>query len=251
MLKHEQTVTELVGYQWAALLKWAETLTHSQSSYTSQFFTLVFNLAELLKCHDGKTNIKTQKNKKKVKTKASTIVIKVLKNYFNIPDDDTLSIGVEKVVSFGIATNHLCNSPLHLRETGKDMFYNKNKKVTTKAGAWSKMHQNAAVDRCGQVNCQDLSELPVHTDAFVQERQATDLDLLLHIPYLKLIVLTLYYIVNKMRQWRTWTPIQNILFMAHFLKREIWLHIQYINLTQAVQSRQYSSNRKITVYEKK
>lgn len=43
-------------------------------------------------------------------------------NYFNVPDDDTLPIGIEEVVAFGITTNNFCNSPLHLRETGKYMF---------------------------------------------------------------------------------------------------------------------------------
>lgn len=27
-------------------------------------------------------------------------------NYFNVPDDDTLSIGIQEVVAFGVATNH-------------------------------------------------------------------------------------------------------------------------------------------------
>lgn len=27
-------------------------------------------------------------------------------NYFNVPDDDTLSIGIQEVVAFGITTNH-------------------------------------------------------------------------------------------------------------------------------------------------
>ena len=43
--------------------------------------------------------------------------------YFDVPDDDALPIGIQEVVAFGIAANHFCNSPLHLRETGKYMFW--------------------------------------------------------------------------------------------------------------------------------
>ena len=46
-----------------------------------------------------------------------------LKTHLNVPDDDTLPIGIEEVVAFGIATNHFRNSPLHLRETGEYMFW--------------------------------------------------------------------------------------------------------------------------------
>lgn len=46
-------------------------------------------------------------------------------NYFNVPDDDTFPIGVEEVVAFGITTDHFCNSPLHLWETGKHTFWKK------------------------------------------------------------------------------------------------------------------------------
>lgn len=45
-----------------------------------------------------------------------------LKKYLNVSDDDTLPIGIEEVVAFGITANHFRNSPLHLRETGEYMF---------------------------------------------------------------------------------------------------------------------------------
>lgn len=44
-------------------------------------------------------------------------------NYLDVSYDDTLAVGVEEVVSFGIATNYFRNSPLHLGEAGKNMLW--------------------------------------------------------------------------------------------------------------------------------
>lgn len=42
--------------------------------------------------------------------------------YFNIPNDDTLPVGIQEVVAFGVTANHFGNSPLHLWETGEYKF---------------------------------------------------------------------------------------------------------------------------------
>lgn len=44
-----------------------------------------------------------------------------LRNYIYVPDDDTLPVGVEEVVAFGISTKDFGNSSFHLREAGKYM----------------------------------------------------------------------------------------------------------------------------------
>ena len=43
-------------------------------------------------------------------------------NYINVPNDDTLPIGIQEVFAFGVTADHFCNSPLHLWETGEYTF---------------------------------------------------------------------------------------------------------------------------------
>lgn len=43
--------------------------------------------------------------------------------YINVPDDDAFPIGVEEVVSFGVTSKGLGDTPLHLGEAGKDFLW--------------------------------------------------------------------------------------------------------------------------------
>lgn len=44
-------------------------------------------------------------------------------DYFNVPYDDRLPVGIQEVVVFGISSNHFWNTSLHLRETGEHRLY--------------------------------------------------------------------------------------------------------------------------------
>lgn len=46
-----------------------------------------------------------------------------MENYFNVPYDDRLPVGIQKVVVLGVSSNHFCNTSLHLRETGEHRLY--------------------------------------------------------------------------------------------------------------------------------
>lgn len=42
-------------------------------------------------------------------------------DYIDISDDDTLPVGIQEVVAFGVSSEDFGDSPLHLRETGEDV----------------------------------------------------------------------------------------------------------------------------------